>query len=375
MVRISIRMILDDPIKSLATLLGVVFAVFLMCQQLSLLLGILSRTTSMVDKTGIDIWISGPATESTEAAGTLPEQRVFQAAGVEGVLWAAPLLVSIAEVTKPNGVKEQVRVVGVEPPLLAGMPVQLAEGTVRDDITQPGRVFLDWSDRKQFGMVNIGDRIEIGGKMAVVAGFSLGMLPFGPYYAFTNYQDARGFGGALASDRITFVVVKVAPGYSVEQVRDNLRRRVPDVVVATQAEMRRMNQIYFLKRTPVGFVFGIGTLLAALIGTIIVTVTQFSAVVDRSREYGTLKALGATGSDLKLLLRVQALVFAVAGYITGITGFFVFRFVVRNTPIVLVTPPWVLGMIAVLTVALCITASILAIRRVLTLEPAMVFRG
>lgn len=375
MVRIALRMILDDPLKSLGTLLGVVFAVFLMAQQLSILLGILSRVTAFVDNNDVDIWIAGPATESTEAAGTVPEQRVSQAASVDGVLWAAPIVVTIAEVTKPNGVKEQVRVVGVEPPLLAGLPRTLHPGTVREGVATPGRVFLDWGDRKQFAFVNAGDRIELSGRMAIVEGFTTGMLPFGPYYVFTNIQDARGYAASDLRDRITYVAVKIRPGEDPVVVRDRLKARVPDVVVVTSDEMRNMNRRYFLRRTPVGYVFGMGTILAAVIGTIIVTVTLFSAVVDRSREYGTLKALGATGSDLRRLLRLQALLFAAAGYSTGIVIFGLLKLGLRGSPVVLVTPPWVLALIAVLTVGLCMAASVLAIRRVLQLEPAMVFRG
>lgn len=375
MFRIAIRMIFDDLLKSMGTLIGVVFAVFLMCQQLSILMGILGRNTAFIDLNDVDIWIASPATESTEATSNVPEQRVRQAAGAEGVLWASPVIVTGSEVTKSNGVKELVRVVGVEPPLLAGLPNALLPGTDRNVITAPGRILMEVRDRKNFGNPEIGDRIEIGGQMAVIAGFTQGLQAFAAYQMFTNIQDARGYAKNFPADRVTFVAVKVVPGANPIAVRDTLRARVPDVVVVTKEELRGMNIGYFLRRTPVGFVFGIGTLIAAIIGTIIVTVTLFSSVVDRTREYGTLKALGATNQDLRKLLLTQAMIFAVGGYGVGMTGFFIFKVAVTNTPLALRTPPWVMGLIAVITVLLCMGASVLAIRRVTKLEPALVFRG
>src|SRR5512147_1404100 len=74
-------MLFDAPFKSLGTLIGVTVSVFLMAQQSALLAGILGRVTSFVNSSGADIWISSPATESTDATDSIPASRVGTAAG------------------------------------------------------------------------------------------------------------------------------------------------------------------------------------------------------------------------------------------------------------------------------------------------------
>jgi putative ABC transport system permease protein len=116
-----------------------------------------------------------------------------------------------------------------------------------------------------------------------------------------------------------------------------------------------------------------GSLVAAVIGAAIVAVTLYSTAVDRARDYGTLKAIGARRRDLLLLLLVQAWIFAAAGYAVGIAAFYAVRHLYPALPMV-APPALVLGIAAAALVS-CTAASVAAIRRVLQLDPALVFRS
>ncbi len=107
-----------------------------------------------------------------------------------------------------------------------------------------------------------------------------------------------------------------------------------------------------------------GTLIAAVIGAAIVAITLYSAVVDRTRDYGMLKAIGARRGDLFQLLLVQAWLFAVAGTFLGASGFFLIRHLHPNLPMV-VTPTMLAGT-AVTAFLSCTLASLAAVRRVLS---------
>lgn len=370
---LALRMLLDAPWKSLGTLVGVVVSVFLMAQQASLLAGILGRVTSLVARSGVDVWIASAATESTDATGTLPASKVGVAASTPGVAWAAPIVQGVGTVTRPDGVRENVKVLGVEAPRYAGLPRTLTAGTTPGALRASGRILLNWKDRGSFGDAVPGDRLEIDGKTAVVAGFFEGVDPHSPYYyTFANLDDARGLTG-FPQDRVTFVAVGLAPGARAEEVRARLAARLPDALVRTRAELAAMEERYFLVRTPVGLVFGMGTVVAAIVGAAIVAVTLYSTAIDRARDYGTLKAIGARRRDLLRLLLAQAWLFAAAGYALGMGLFVLVRAHAPELP--MVAPPRLVLGVAAAALASCTLASLAAIRRVLQVDPALVFRS
>jgi putative ABC transport system permease protein len=370
---LALRMLLDAPMKSLGTLVGVFVSVFLMAQQTSLLTGILGRVTSLVSSTGVDVWLASLATESTDATDTIPASKVGAAASTPGVAWAAPIVQGVGKVTRPDGVREYVKVLGVEAPRYAGLPRTLAPGTTPGSLRASGRILLNWNDRKTFASAEPGDRVEIDGKAAVVAGFFEGVDPHSPYYyVFANVDDARGLTD-FPQDRVTYVAVGTAPGERAEDVKARLEARIPDVLVKTRAELAAMEERYFLVRSPVGLVFGMGSLVAAFIGAAIVAVTLYSTAIDRARDYGTLKAIGARRRDILRLLLAQAWIFAAAGYVLGMGAFFAVRHHYPALP--MVAPPKLVLGVAAAALASCTLASLAAIRRVLQLDPALVFRS
>ena len=119
LLELSVRMLFDTPLKSLGTLVGVIVSVFLMAQQLSLLIGILGRVAAFANNTDAEIWLASPATESLDATDSMPARRVGEALGTRGVAWASPIVQGFGRVTRPDGVREQVKVMGVEAPRYA----------------------------------------------------------------------------------------------------------------------------------------------------------------------------------------------------------------------------------------------------------------
>jgi putative ABC transport system permease protein len=371
--RLALKLLFDAPLKSVGTLVGVIVSVFLMLQQMSLLIGILGRVAAFADASDADMWIASAATESTDATDSLPANRVGAAAGTPGVAWAAPVVQGVGRVTRPDGVREFVKVLGVQPPRYAGLPRTLASGTSKDFLRGSDRIFMNSTDRATFAAANPGDRIEVNGNAGVVAGFFEGMDPHSPYYyLYANIDDARGMTG-FPQDRITYVAIGLEPRTHVDDVKRRLAARIADVTIFTRAELHDAETRYFLARNPVGIVFGMGTVVAALIGAAIVAITLYSTVVDRIRDYGMLKAIGARRRDLFQLLLVQAWLFALVGYVIGASAFFLIRHAYPNLP--MKATPAMLAGIAITALASCTLASIAAVRRVLSLDAAIVFKA
>ncbi|CAN5863765.1 ABC transporter permease [soil metagenome] len=369
----AIRLLLDQPSKSLGTLLGVVVSTFLMAQQLSTFLGILGRVAAFTDGADADIWITSMTNQDRDINDTVPVRYRSVAASTEGVAWASPVVQGMSRATRPDGVGELVKLVGVEGPRFSGLPRSPGTWGADASLSGPNRVLLSAADRPLYGVAQRGDRLEIGGRTMVVAGFFEGVDPHGNYsYMFTNIADARAVTD-MPLDRATFIAVAVEPGHAPELVAEGLRTRIPDARVFTRAELRHAEVGHFMQRTPVGLVFGMGAVVAALVGSLIVGVTMFSSVVDRTREFGTLLAIGATRRDLLSLLLSQALAFFVVGAGLGLLAFWVVKLHATSAP--MLAPPWMLAAVATASLVSCLLASLAAIRRVLSIDPAIVFKG
>ncbi|MEN9577387.1 MAG: hypothetical protein RJA70_396 [Pseudomonadota bacterium] len=373
MLRTAGKLLLDQPSKSLGTLLGVVVSTFLMAQQVSTLLGILGRVSAFADGTDVDVWVTSATTEDTDITGTVPMTYLAMAASTDGVERVSPLVQGMSRATRPDGVRELVKVVGVEAPQFFGLARSLVDGTQPSDLAGPGRVFVSAADRPLYGPALRGDRLEVGGRTLVVSGFFDGIDPHGNYsYLFTNLADARALAD-VPTERATFITVRVEPGRDPNSVASSLRARIPDARIMTSAELRHAEVTHFMQRTPVGIVFGMGAVVAALVGSLIVGVTMFSSVVDRTRDFGTLLAIGATRRDLFALLLAQAMVFFVFGSSIGLGAFGLVKHYASSAP--MLAPPWMLALVAVGSLVSCLLASVAAIRRVLSIDPAIVFKG
>lgn len=372
MARVGLRMMVHDKLKMLGTLIGVVFAVLLSNQQAGTFLGLLNKNTMFIDNAGADIWVMPPNSEALSGGKFIPEAIWRQASGVPGVAWAQPLLFGAATIAVPGGSSEAVTVIGTRLPAAKGGPWNMVAGDP-SVLAHPDTMIFEDGVRDMLGGLNLGSVRELGGRNVQVGGFTWGLLPFGPAYSFADYDLARLL-LHVDSDRAHYVLVGVEPGEDVERVRSALAARFPDVKVATKKEFMRSTTRYVLGRTAIGVTLGTSTAFGLLIGFVIVALTTFSAVIDNIREFGTLKAIGATTWDLAKLLLAQSVAYGLLGSLVGLTLVTRMADAIRSPKFAIVLPPEMAIATTVGMVLLCAVASSFALVRLRKLEPAMVFR-
>ncbi len=371
MTRLGLRMMVHDKLKMIGTLVGVVFAVLLSNQRAGTFLGLLKKNTMFIDSAGADVWIVPPNTEAL-AAKPIPEVISRQARGVEGVAWSEPLLFGAAQVSIPGGASEAVTVVGTRLPAMRAGPWNVVAGSPRV-LGDPDTMIFEDGVRDTFGGLNLGSVREVNGRNVQVGGFTWGLLPFGPAYAFAEYDLGRLL-LKVDSDRTSFILVGVEPGRDVAAVRDELQARFTDVKVVTREDFKASTTRYVLGRTALGVTLGTSTVFGLLIGFVIVALTTFSAVIDNLREFGTLKAIGATNWDLAKLLFAQSVAYGLLGSLVGLLLVTRIADAVRSPKFAILLPPAMAVGTTVGMVILCTVASSFALVRLRKLEPAMVFR-
>jgi putative ABC transport system permease protein len=115
--------------------------------------------------------------------------------------------------------------------------------------------------------------------------------------------------------------------------------------------------------------------MGLVVGIVVVAQTIYASTVDHLREFGTLKAMGATNAYICRIIILQATIAAVIGYTLGLAiASVVVRGAARGGAVIEL--PWELavGMFGV-ALAMCVGASLVSIHKVTGIDPAMVFKG
>ncbi len=369
---IGLQMMFHDRLKLVGTLFGVVFAVVLGNFQMGTFLALVFKNRMFVENTPVDIWVAPPGTRQFQGATPLTDAQLNRARATEGVEWAEPLLLTQAQLKLPNGGAEAVSLVGTRAPRFAGGPWNVVAGSTQA-LTAPDAMMFEDSDREKLGGLNLGSVRELSGHKVQVVGFTWGLLPFAPSYAFAELSLAKEI-AKFPDDKHSFLLVQVKPGESVDAVRARLQAAMPDTRVMTRAEYMKEILVYLLTATQIGFSFGTSTFMGLLVGLITVALSMFSSVVDRMRQFGTLKAIGSTNGDLARLLFVQAVTYGLLGSLIGLGTVAGMVQGMRNPQLTPVVPWEAFAITVVVMVGVCLVASVLALLRLRKLEPAMVFR-
>jgi putative ABC transport system permease protein len=107
----------------------------------------------------------------------------------------------------------------------------------------------------------------------------------------------------------------------------------------------------------------------------VVAQTIYAATIDHIREYGTLKAMGATNRYIYRIILEQAAISAAIGYGVGIVVASAVAFSSRNGGANIVLPGAVRAGLFGLTLMMCLSAAMVSINKVTRIDPAMVFKG
>ena len=136
-----------------------------------------------------------------------------------------------------------------------------------------------------------------------------------------------------------------------------------------------MTTHYWMFGTGAGVTVIIAAVLGLLVGVVVVAQTIYAATIDHIREFGTLKAMGATNGYIYRIILQQAAISAVIGYGVGIVLAILAEHSSRHGGANIVLPVPVRAGLFGLTLLMCVSAAMVSINKVTKIDPAMVFRG
>ncbi|MFN0218774.1 MAG: ABC transporter permease [Hyphomicrobium sp.] len=370
---LALRNLLHDRVRLAVTLVGILFSIVLVAVQLGLYLGSSRMITANIDRADADLWVTAFGAKSFEDGGILLTDRErHQALATPGVQSVVPILVSFAEWRKPSGGSSRVVVVGADSDDKGLVPWSLSTGTL-EDIKAPDAVAVDDSYLAELGINGLGDTAQVATGRIKVRALTDGIRSFTQSpYAYTTLNRARQLLGVDA-DRTTFLLVKAAPGASLDAVKTDLSNRLETAEVLTTEEFRSRSLKQWLFKTGAGLALIGGALLGSLVGTVIVAQTLYSSTKDHIHEFATLRALGSSKAYIHKVILAQAGFSAVIGYALGMVIALIILYASRNSALPLVMTPGLAFWLFALTVGMCAISALSAIVKVTKIDPATVF--
>lgn len=371
---LALKNLVHDKVRLAVTLVGIIFSVVLSSIQLGLFVGFQRATSDILTYSNADLWVTSKNVTHMEDGVAFPEKKVFQAMATEGVGLAEKQVVQFATWKKPDGAETGILLVGFSLEGGMGGPWNIIEGNI-DDLRQPDAVMVEKLYADKLGVTHIGQTAEISGFRARVVGFTNGVRSFTTSPpVFTSFKNAQNF-YRIREDQTLYILIKAKENFAPETVRENLKAKLTDVDIYTRDEWTDKQRNYWMFGTGAGITVLIAAALGLLVGVIIVAQTIYSATVDHIKEYGTLKAMGASNFYLYRVIITQSFVSGLVGYAIGISiALFVSYMSLKGTTAIIL--PWqlVLGLFG-LTMLMCVGASMVSINKVTRIDPAMVFKG
>jgi putative ABC transport system permease protein len=371
--RLAWQNIAHDRGRFSVTVLGVSFAVFLMVFQGSLLTGFLRAASRLVDASDADIWITSRGVQAFEF-GTPLESRVRDlAAGVPGVVETSRVSMAFAVYRTPGGTQQVVALVGAD--ANAGDRFPVPNG--RESIGQmsPDAVLYDVSDRKQMEVTVLPAEIEINRHRASIEREIKGYGAFlGVPFLFTSYRNAMRYMD-FGPEESMYILLRVGKTYSVSDVQQNLRQRLPEVDVLTRNEFARKSRMYWTIKTGAGGAILTAAVLGFLIGLVVVSQTIYANTMENIEEFATLKALGASQAFVARIVLTQAGICGAVGSTLGLLAVIPSIGYAKSLIPWIYSPWWLPEAMVVPSLVMCSLASIVSVRSALTVEPGRVFRA
>ena len=376
---IALKMLTGDRAKYLGLIFTIAFCTFLLENQTSIFAGILKRTGSQIaDVTDAEIWVMDPKTEYFEQTKALKDTDLTRVRGVEGVQWAVNLFKGSPVARTQNGKFAVSICLGLDDATLTGSPRKMLLGSW-ERLGEPDSVVID---KAGYILLFPGEPLELGRTLELndhkvtIVGISDPPAPFLSFPVMhTRYSEAINFVGRERT-QLSYVLVKGQP--DVDPLE--LCRRI-EAQTGLRARTSQQFQwdciVYYLKNTGIPVNFGITITIAVIVGVVVAGQTFYLFTVENLKQFGAIKAIGVTNWRLIGMILLQAFTVGAIGFSlgTGMAAEF-FNFFDRQIATRGLILMWQnVALTAACMVFVMILASILSLRRVLVLEPAMVFRG
>lgn len=345
---------------------GIAFAVMLILVLLGLYRGWNEKTAEYANKVEADIWVvQNGVKDMSHSVSLLPNSYREQIAEIDGIQ-AVNMVLGRRVIFKLDGEEVTTTIIGFNTESGVGGPYSLLEGTGKP---QEGEIVIDKILAQEHNL-KLGDTLSLLENKYTITGISESGAFF--QFSFISFEDARVL--FKMNDLFNYVLVSLDENADQEQVIQDIESKLSNVDAQTKKEFannskKEITEIFL----PIIFVL---VFICFVVGLMIISLTIYTATVEKSREYGVIKAIGARNWQLYRTIFEQSVITGIFGYGIGTGLTYAISYLAEKfEPMFVTYVVWqdlllVLGIV----VTMVIVAAYVPIRRVVGIDPAIVFK-
>lgn len=371
--RLAFSNLLNDRIRFVVTIVGITFAVFLMVFQGSLLAGFVRAASRPIQASDAELWVTARGVQCFEYPTPIPNRFRDLAYCCPGVESVQRVVGAFTQWKGPSGNAQYVYLVGAEAGMGGDFPVPYTND--KHDNVLPESVLVDSSSAATLEVANPPVDLEVFNGRARAVGTIKEFGTFlGTPYAFTGYWDAVRYIG-IRPEQTYMLAVHLSPGSDEHATKKVLAARLAEADVWTRDEFAHSSAMFWIIKTGAGGALLTAALLGFVVGLVVVSQNIYATTMENLEEYATLKAMGASRGYIRRVVLAQALASGVIGSVLGIALVFPASSAIKGFVAWVYTPFWLpIAMIGT-GLLMCCLASMVSIRKALSVEPARVFRA
>lgn len=375
--KLAWKFIKYDRAKSVGIITAIVISIFLIGQQVGLLLflmGLMGNLVGNAHVTDKDIWVIESQTVNANILNKIDQRYVQQLKSIPSVAQTYGVVIASGEARFLDGNTAGVTVIGSDAPQFVIGPnnSRIVEGSI-NDLNLPEAVSAEFYNAKSWNTdLYLNKPIEINGKSAQIKVITKNAQAFGGNYIYTNTANARFFGNVPAY-QISLIVVKLNNAEDKDQVIAQINQLYPNLKAWDTKKLQNSTVKDILVTSNMGMSFGTLVVFAMISGFFIIGLTLYSSALDRVKDYGTLKAIGANNIYVNKLLIMQAFMYALIGFSIAFILLFGFAQGVKNSGLYINFSIGFVSFLLGITLFISVGGSLFAVRKISKLEPASVF--
>ncbi|MEO7121509.1 MAG: ABC transporter permease [Ginsengibacter sp.] len=364
-----------DKAKSIGVVVGIMISTFLIGQQLGIFIFLTNAMQALATNVKADIWVVDSKTKDVNQLGKLDVRVLHVVQSLPGIQDAFPVFITGASANYQSGESGGITLIGIDIANLNAVldPSKIIAGKP-SDLQADGAISGEYYELKNLGgNIDIGTGLEINGKRAFFAMQTKGFRGFGASFCVTTIDKARYYSNQ-STNTISAALVKIKPGKNADSISTLINNTIFGVRAWPSKKLANSTLNKILGSSGIALSTGTLIIFALIAGFFIIGLTMYTSALDRLKDYGTLKAIGASNKFISRLILTQAIIFAIVGFTIAYFLLLGFQKGVAYSGLIFSFSPLLLLAIFAVIGLISIGGASFALRRIKGIEPASVFR-
>lgn len=305
---LACRNLSQDKTRLTISVIGIALALMLILLLNGFLTGLNQQVTSYLSNSPGSLVVAQKGIRNMlGATSLLPQGVVADSLAIEGVEKVIPILSQFV-ILDLHDKKQPAYLIGYDP-LSGGGPWQLAEG--REPQTDSEIVFDEVLANRH--NLKTTDVFKLMGETYTIVGLSKGTSSWMTSFIFVRKTAVEKL--LRIPETASFLLVGSNKGVNLEELSARFNQ-ITGINAVSKTEMAANDISLFSKVFSVPLRLMVA--ISFLIGTMVVGLVIYTATVERQKEYGVLKAIGASNGTLYRVVVFQALIAALVGSAAGV---------------------------------------------------------